>query len=144
MKTQVCVLLFMIAFAAIVILRKDNDKRQNYFPTLVPLPELKRDVQKPLVKRVEISAYTSRMEETDSTPHVTAAGTKTRRGVVATNFLPFGTRIRIPEIGGSRIFVVEDRMSRRYRNHVDVWVPKVSEARKIGRRRVTIVILSQG
>ena len=144
MKTLLRVLLFIIAFAGILTFRanKDTDKRQN-FPTLVPLPQLTREAKKSLVRRVEISAYTSKVEETDSTPHTTAAGTKTRRGVVAANFLPFGTRIHIPEIAGSRVFTVEDRMNRRYRKHVDIWVPKISEARNIGRRKVAIVILSK-
>ena len=144
METQLRVLFFIIALGGTFMFRadKDHDKSQN-FPTFVPLPEVRRNTKKSLVRRVEISAYTSRPEETDSTPHITAAGTKTRRGVVAANFLPFGTRIRIPELTGSRVFVVEDRMNRRFRKNVDIWVPNIREAQKIGRRKITIIILSR-
>src|SRR3989338_8592683 len=37
-----------------------------------------------------LTAYSSSADETDSTPFITASGSKTRHGVVASNDLPFG------------------------------------------------------
>jgi len=43
-----------------------------------------------------------------------------RDGVIATNILPFGTKVRIPEIFGDKVFVVEDRMARKHADRVDI------------------------
>lgn len=89
---------------------------------------------------MEVSAYNSLPEQTDSTPFITASNTQTRWGVVATNQLPFGTKIKIPSVYGDQIFVVEDRMNTRYKNNVDIWMEKVSDARKFGRRSLEIEV----
>lgn len=57
---------------------------------------------------IHSSAYASSPYQTDSTPCITAAGTRVRQGVVASNFLPMGT---ILEINGER-YIVEDRGGR--------------------------------
>ncbi len=90
---------------------------------------------------VRVTAYSSTREETDSTPRITASGTATRDGIVAANFLPFGTRIRIPELFGNRIFVVEDRMHRRKKQHVDVWMRSKRAAIRFGIQRTEVVIV---
>ncbi|OGL74059.1 hypothetical protein A3E39_00520 [Candidatus Uhrbacteria bacterium RIFCSPHIGHO2_12_FULL_60_25] len=91
--------------------------------------------------RVPSTAYTSRPEETDSTPFITADGTHVRDGIVAANFLKFGTKIRIPELFGDKIFEVHDRMNKRYNVKVDVWMDNLAKARQHGIRRVTIEIV---
>jgi 3D (Asp-Asp-Asp) domain-containing protein len=88
-----------------------------------------------------ISAYTSSVEETDDTPFITASGTRTRDGVVASNFLPIGTRIKIPALSGDKIYFVEDRMHPRFTNGVDIWTETKAEAFRIGVRNLEIVIL---
>jgi len=89
-----------------------------------------------------ITAYSSTPWETDSTPTITAAGTKTRDGVIANNLLPFGTKVRIPELYGDKIFVVEDHMSwRRGDQQFDIWLPSHSEAKSFGVKRTYIEIL---
>jgi len=60
---------------------------------------------------VHVTAYTSAPEETDDTPFTTASGQTVRDGIVATNLLPFGTKIRIPKYFGERVFEVQDRMN---------------------------------
>ena len=50
-----------------------------------------------------ITAYSSTPWETDDDPYITAAGTRVREGIVANNYFPFGTKIRIPEIFGDKI-----------------------------------------
>lgn len=90
---------------------------------------------------VSVSAYSSTPEETDDSPFITALGTTVRDGIVATNFLPFGTKIRIPSIFGDKVFVVEDRMSTRFNNHLDIWMPSKSLALQFGRTNASIEII---
>lgn len=91
--------------------------------------------------RVFITAYSSTPEQTDDTPFITASGKHVRDGIVATNLLPLGTKIKIPEIYGNRIFVVEDRMNARNNQHVDIWFPTYWEAKYFGIKRASVVVL---
>ncbi|HDJ30484.1 MAG TPA: hypothetical protein ENF31_00785 [bacterium] len=91
---------------------------------------------------VVVTGYSSSPEETDNSPLITASGGYVRDGVVANNLLPFGTEIRIPEIFGDKIFVVEDRMHwRKGYYHIDVWFPTKEEAKRFGAKRTYIEIL---
>ncbi|MDP2930308.1 MAG: 3D domain-containing protein [bacterium] len=82
---------------------------------------------------VTVTAYSSTVWETDDTPFITAANTQTRDGIVASNLLPFGTKIRIPEYFGSKIFLVEDRMNERIGDFtIDIWFPSAWQARQFG------------
>lgn len=96
------------------------------------------------VRKVEmiITAYSSTAWQTDSTPFITATGTEVRDGVVANNMLPLGTEIRIPELYGNKVFVVEDRMnSRKSYYHLDIWFPEYSQAKEFGAKRTYVEIL---
>ncbi|MBS3902994.1 MAG: 3D domain-containing protein [Anaplasmataceae bacterium] len=88
------------------------------------------------------TAYTSAPEETDDTPHITAMGTATREDVMATNFLPFGTKVRLPEIFPDRVFIVEDRMHPRMVGFIDIWMDSKEKAYSFGKRRVKIEIIT--
>ncbi|XOB42132.1 MAG: hypothetical protein ACKKMP_02050 [Candidatus Nealsonbacteria bacterium] len=91
---------------------------------------------------VIITAYSSTESQTDDTPFITASGSCVRDGIVANNLLPFGTRIRIPEVYGDKIFVVEDRMNRKKGYyHVDVWLADYWQALSFGAKRTTIEVL---
>lgn len=95
-----------------------------------------------------LSAYSPRVAETDSTPCIGARG-RVFRGMVASNFLPTGTRLRIEGGGLAQLlaiqpdqFYVGDRMNPRYgRYYMDIWMPKTQQAREFGRRRVEIQIV---
>ncbi len=91
--------------------------------------------------KARITAYSSRVEETDDTPHITASGTNVRPGVVAANWLPFGTRVKIPELFGQKVFVVEDRMHKRNGDKLDVWFPSTEEALRFGTQVARIEVL---
>ena len=95
----------------------------------------------PVKMTVIATAYTPRPEETDSTPWLTAAGTKTREGVIAANWLPFGTEVRIDD----KIYKVEDRMNRRFTAafpaHIDIVFMSLDKARKFGRQKIEIEIM---
>lgn len=90
---------------------------------------------------VTITAYSSRVGETDEDPYTTAAGTTVRTGVIAANWLPFGTKVRIPDIFGDQVFTVEDRMARKHNNKLDVWFPNTRDALRFGVRRTRVEIL---
>lgn len=92
--------------------------------------------------RVIVTAYSSTPFETDSDPFITAAGTQVRDGIIANNLLSFGTKIRLPELYGEKIFVVEDRMSRKKGDyHFDIWFPSHWEAKNFGAKRTYVEIL---
>jgi 3D (Asp-Asp-Asp) domain-containing protein len=105
-----------------------------------PLPEPK------VVRRISqvvVTAYSSTVFETDDTPHITALGTRTRDGIIANNLLPFGTRVRLPELYGNKIFVVEDRMNRRKGlYHFDIWFPSYGEAKNFGAQNTSLEVLA--
>ncbi len=90
---------------------------------------------------VPATAYSSTIDQTDDDPFTTAWGTNVRDGIVAANFLPFGTKIKIPEIYGDKIFVIEDRMNRRYSNRIDIWFPNRESALEFGLQTVKIQVL---
>lgn len=91
--------------------------------------------------RLPVTAYSSTPDQTDSTPFITASGTRVRWGVAAANFLPIGTKVRLPDNYGDQVFVVEDRMNARYDTHLDIWMETRAEAKQWGFRHTTIEVL---
>lgn len=104
---------------------------------------------------VSLTSYNSLPEQTDSTPNITSTGTRTRPGVLAVSrelrYL-YHKKVRIESVTGrncgvpanyfaGRIFYVEDTMNARFRNKVDVWVPTLREAYRIGHCTANIRIL---
>ncbi|MEK7167531.1 MAG: hypothetical protein AAB791_00850 [Patescibacteria group bacterium] len=103
------------------------------------LPEA--DWKKPRKKiRVAITAYSSTVDQCDGDPFTTANGKRVKDGIVAGNFLRFGTKIKIPELYGDKIFSVEDRMNPRYDKRIDIWMETREEAKKFGVKYVEIEI----
>jgi len=101
-------------------------------------------VAKESIKRIKVvlTAYSSTPDQTDDTPFITASGKKVKDGIIANNMLPFGTKIRIPELYGNKVFVVEDRMNRRKSNyHFDIWMPDRQSALNFGVTNAEIEIL---
>lgn len=90
---------------------------------------------------VVVTAYSSDKDQTDDTPFITASGETVRDGIVAANFLPFGTKIKIPKLFGEKIFVVKDRMAKRFSDRVDIWVHDRIAAKRIGVQIAEIVVL---
>ncbi len=97
--------------------------------------------ERPRVKKISITAYSSTADQTDSSPFITANGTVVADGVVAANFLPFGTRVRIPKLYGDKEFVVADRMNKRFNQKIDIWMPSRIQAQQFGLRYEEIEIL---
>lgn len=90
--------------------------------------------------RVTATAYNSLPNQTDDTPFITASGTHVRLGVIAANFLPMGTKVKIPDYYGDQVFIVEDRMNQRYDKRIDIWMEGIQEARQFGVRTVAIEV----
>ena len=88
-----------------------------------------------------ITAYSSSADETDSTPLITASGTRVRDGVIASNAFPLGTKIKIPELFGGKILTVEDRMHQRFTDRIDVWMPSKWQALNFGKKQVEVEII---
>lgn len=98
-----------------------------------------------IVKKIKVvvTGYSSDAWQTDSTPFVTASGSDVKDGIAANNLLPFGTEIRIPELYGDKIFIIEDRMnSKKGYYHVDIWFPEYEQAKEFGAKNVYIEVLS--
>lgn len=92
-----------------------------------------------------ITAYNSEADQTDNSPCITANGfnvcEQEKGNIIAANFLPFGAKIRIPELFGNKIFIVQDRMHPRYYNRIDVWMADKSDAIQFGVKLAKIEIL---
>jgi len=93
------------------------------------------------VLHLRVTAYASEVDETDDTPFVTANGTYVHDGIVATNVLPFGTKVEIPALFGDKIFTVEDRMNAKMKNRMDVWMPTRQQAINFGANYADIIVL---
>ena len=101
-------------------------------PTSVPI----------ISQKVTVTAYSSTPDQTDDTPFITASGKVVDDGIVASNFLTFGTKLRFPQLFGNKIFVVEDRMHQRYSsNRVDIWFPDRESAENFGIQTTIMEIL---
>ncbi len=96
------------------------------------------------VLHLKITAYTSLPDETKSygSPFITADGTYVHDGVVATNLLPFGTKVMIPALYGDKIFTVHDRMSAKLMHNMDIWMPTKRAAVIFGVHYADVVVLS--
>lgn len=92
-----------------------------------------------------MTAYNSEAAQTDNSPCITANGFNVcEHGVedtIAANFLKIGTKVRIPELFGDRIFIVRDRMHARHATRVDVWFKDHAAAMKFGIKVAKIEVL---
>lgn len=92
------------------------------------------------VMKVVATAYNSVPGQTDDTPFITANGTHVHNGIIAANFLPMGTLVKIPAYYGDQVFIVADRMNKRYDKRIDIWMEGIPEARQFGMRTVAIEV----
>jgi len=101
-------------------------------PTLTPI----------LSKKIIVTAYSSTPDQTDDTPFITASGKIVNDGIVASNFLAFGTKVRFPQLYGTKIFVVEDRMHQRFSSdRIDIWFADRESAQNFGVKETIMEIL---
>ena len=93
---------------------------------------------------LKVTAYASIPEETSNHPFITATGDHVHNGIVATNILPFGTKVMIPSLFGNKIFTVDDRMNKRMTNNIDIWMSSVSAAVDFGVHNAEVVVVGKG
>jgi len=147
-KKQICILIPAIAlfffFVSILVvepsveLAEQNQIKEND----ILMTFSKVEEKKPNVVKVIVTAYSSTVWQTDEDPFVTASGIHVKEGIVANNMLPFGTKIKIPEYFGDKVFIVEDRMNHRKGPYwVDIWFATTQEAEDFGIREAYIEIL---
>ncbi len=96
------------------------------------------------------TAYNSLEGQTDDSPCIPAMSSfnlcdfYNEHGygnTVAANFLPLGTQVQFPDLYGNKIFVVRDRMNRRYGNgRVDIWLYDHGDAVAFGVKRLKMNI----
>lgn len=113
----------------------------NCFPGTFCLDDDQVLTIKSNLKQVIVTAYSSTPDQTDRSPFITANGTYVYDGVMACNFLPFGTKVKLPEIYGDKIFTVEDRMAKKNSHKMDVWMPSYATAMQFGVKRLAVEIL---
>jgi 3D (Asp-Asp-Asp) domain-containing protein len=124
------------------VFQEQTVKQLPTAPTNLGLRPVDREVPDKVIAKAVITAYTSTPGQTDDTPFIAASGKRVHDGMIAANGLPFGTRVKIPAVYGEKIFVVEDRMNRRYGiGRFDVWLDMSrAEAMKFGVKRVEVEI----
>lgn len=92
-----------------------------------------------------LTAYNSEVGQTDDSPCITANGFNVckhgKEDTIAANFLKFGTKVKIPELYGDRIFIVRDRMNKKHPNRVDIWMKDRSSAVKFGVKVAKIQVI---
>lgn len=135
--------------------QSENDKKQisdyiNLESGVILMKNSLMAIPEPLAKSPEakqvlimlVTAYSSTPHETDNDPYITAAGTHVGPGIVANNILPLGTKIKIPELYGDKIFIVEDRMNPRKSGYqLDIWFPSYWQAKQFGVKKTYIEIV---
>ena len=113
-----------------------NGKVESVLVTKILVSEPEKETME-----VTITAYSSTEDQTDDSPFIAASGKRVHDGMIAANFLPFGAKVKIPELFGDKIFTVNDRMNRRFNTRVDIWFPDRETAINFGIKTAEIVIL---
>ena len=90
---------------------------------------------------IVLTGYSSTSDQTDDSPFITASNTRVRDGIVAANFLAFGTRVKIPSLFGDKVFTVEDRMARKHDDKMDIWFSERYLANNFGIKEADVIIL---
>ena len=85
--------------------------------------------------KVDVTWYTSSVRETDSTPFITADGSRVRDGIIAVSrnlqdYFAYGDSLYIEDLGW---FEVRDCMHQRWINSVDIWCDDREYALQNGR-----------
>lgn len=112
------------------------------------------------------TGYNSAVNQTDSTPFITATGARTKFGIVAVSRdllgdeFPYGSLVKLRDLGGyyngrgggafqalldqQGLFIVEDTMHARKTQQLDVWFPEYSTAVQWGVRRIEVELVRYG
>jgi len=122
-----------------VLVQLMANKNMSTQPEINNLPELEDKTPK-MVRWVTVTAYSSTVDQCDSDPFITASNKYVYDGLVAANFLPFGTKVKLPDYFGNKVFTVDDRMNKKYSSRVDVWFPTREQAKQFGVRYLKLEV----
>lgn len=127
----VMVLLVGVGLFLFPLLASEAERSEVYIPYTVTNHEK---------LEVDITFYTSRPEETDSTPFITADGTRVRDGIIAISrdlfeHFDYGDSLFVDGYGW---FEVRDCMNKRWKKRVDIWVGSKKVAIRNGKKRGNI------
>ncbi|MGL4609643.1 MAG: 3D domain-containing protein [Trueperaceae bacterium] len=133
---------------------------------LIGVEETLQDVSSSLLNfTLKSTAYNSHVDQTDSTPHITATGAATAFGVIAVSRdmlgnIPYGSLVRLKDLGNYHsgrgegkfqdllnnqgLFIVEDTMHPRKVEQIDVWFADKSDALSWGVRQVALEVVRVG
>ncbi|BBD06925.1 3D domain-containing protein [Desulfovibrio ferrophilus] len=95
-------------------------------------------------RSLTVTAYSPRLQETDSTPHVTASNKPVRQGIVAVSRdlfdsgWVFGKKVYIKNFG---IFTIDDLMAESKRNHIDIFMFDTQAALSFGKQVLTVSLV---
>ncbi len=153
--------------ASVVVL--DSQPTAHMLDAPHPLLDLSEEPKGPEATptlTLRATGYNSLVAQTDSTPHITATGTRTRPGIVAVSrdllgtSLPYGSLVRLTDLGTypygyspgyfqdildqQGLFVVEDTMHARKRQQIDVWFEDYRSAVRWGVRQVGVEVVRYG
>lgn len=117
----------------VVTVRKEN--KQERLPDIPDRPAKKAFY-------LTVTAYSSSPDETSGDPFITASGRRTGNGTLAYNHLPFGTKVRFPDLFGDQVFRIDDRLKDGAGIYIaDIWMPSKAEAKQWGAKILKIEIL---
>jgi len=121
-----------------LITQMENIEIEEQEALIVDFGEPKR------VVTIPVTAYSSTVDQCDSTPCITANGfnlcENNKQNVIASNYLPFGTKVRFPDYDPDTIYTVQDRMNARYYFRADIWMKTRTDAKQFGFQRLTMEI----
>ncbi|MBU0546445.1 3D domain-containing protein [Patescibacteria group bacterium] len=131
----------VIRFGILIILLVPCVLVIKYYPEADPYRVLE-------TKEVIATAYSSSVSQTDDSPCITANGfdvcANGKEEIIANNHLKMGTKVRIPELYGDRIFTVSDRMNRRYgEGRIDIWMSSYDRAVEFGVKKLKIEVVEE-
>lgn len=151
-KKGVPVVLLLAIFIAIFCLPRisslafeqiDPNKYISYFQNVHKIVSTSLKTE-PETMKIYVTAYSSTPEQTDDTPCIAASGydlcKHNKENVIACNFLPFGTKVKFPELDPDKTYTVVDRMHERYNSRMDIWMMHKEDAKKFGKKYLTVEI----
>lgn len=141
-------LLIIAIFIAVFCLPKissfaSHETTNNYYQKLQHLVGLNF---KPKTETmfIYVTAYSSTPGQTDDTPCIAASGydlcKHNKENVVACNFLPFGTKVKFPELDSDKTYNVVDRMHERFNSRMDIWMTNKEKAEQFGLKYLKVEI----
>jgi len=97
------------------------------------------------IKELTLTAYSPTVDECGPDPFTTASMVKVRPGIVAVSRdlfdqgWVFGKKVYVK---GHGVFEIADLMSKRYTKRMDIFVPDTNEAKRFGKKQVTVALLA--